>query len=255
MLRDMLHQKTFLTALLLMILPCLEAEAWVGTYRPRAMIDHTDTGSFSSSSPILLVDVDQPTTTYWLDAGITTLSTIRGYAHAGQVGESQGDANAKVDSIQIWGWKDSNGDGEATVADSKRPGGTTRWTRLAACDPNGDDADPDGNVLGWEVAAGSDSGSDLTGNLLQNGQTIAVIAGEPWILIVRVVDTSGFTNLHDVDGGGGIEQWDDGDTGNGIGSDVPGDKYTDKDGNTPGTSDARLADDEVVFTYIQRSAN
>jgi hypothetical protein len=257
-----LLQATLLLATVL-FLPDI-SQAWVGTYRPRAAIEYDSTiatavhGSpltFSQTTPTILEDVVQRQTNKWFASSVTSIATINGFAHSGQTGEAVGVANLKCDALQVWGWHDRNGDGKANIQDSRfRDGGTTKWILKYEIDPDSDDAGiADGNVIGWEVAAGANSTSDYHSNLLQNGSTITVASGEAWIFIIRVVDTSGFTNLYDIDGGGGTEQWDDGDTGNGIGSDIPGDKYVDSNGNTPETSDARIEDDEVVFIYVRRS--
>ena len=71
------------------------------------------------------------------------------------------------------------------------------------------------------------------GDLLQ-GHAITLKPGESWLLLIRVVDISGNTNL--MTEVGGAERWDSG-IPDGPGSGVAADRYLDCKGNTPGTTD------------------
>jgi hypothetical protein len=111
-----------------------------------------------------------------------------------------------------------------------------------------------GNVVGWEVSTGAPDTTSAWDDVIQtsNGGTAVTVApGESWLFLIRVVNTYGDTNLMDTVSG--TEQWDNGDTSDGIGSDVVGEQFIDANGNTPGTSDGRVDDADIVWTYINES--
>jgi len=110
-------------------------------------------------------------------------------------------------------------------------------------------------VVGWEVAVGAPNTASAYADIQQTangGTAITRTENQAVIYIIRVTNTSGDTNLFDA--AGGTEQWDNGDTSDGIGSDVPTDKYIDFNGNSPGTSDARINDDAVVSDYRPKAS-
>ena len=105
-------------------------------------------------------------------------------------------------------------------------------------------------MVGYEVAWPPPAihTSTWQGDLLQ-GNTIPLKPGESWLLLIRVVDISGNTNL--MAALAGLEQWDNGVV-DGVGSDVITDRFLDSDGNTPGQADGRIEDDDVVWLYVPR---
>ena len=241
------------------------AEGWIETrppagaieYRPdQAVVLHGSAEPFNKDAPVLVLDVEPGDAAHRLGAGVSALAVIRGYFHAGHAqGDGQAEANARVDRVQVWGWRDSDGDGAATLEDAKvadPAARTTRWVKLWEGDPNGDDpAVPDVDVVGWEVSAEDPiPTSTWQGDVLQGTGTLAIAPGESWLLLIRVIDLNGNTSL--MAALGGTEAWDNGDTSDGIGTDVPADKYLDADGNTPGTSDGRVEDEDVVWVYRPR---
>ena len=202
---------------------------------------HGSSESFNKTAPILLHDVFPGSGTYWLSKTVTQLSTLRGYAHIGGLGGSQQQANANVTLIQIWGWLDTNGNGQADEKDT-----TTAWEKLTELTPS----TGNGNVVGYEIAWPPPAihTSTWQGDLLQ-GNTIPLKPGQSWLLLIRVVDISGNTNL--MAALAGLEQWDNG-LADGVGSDVITDRFVDSNGNTPETTDGRIEDDDVVWLYVPR---
>jgi len=206
---------------------------------------HGSAESFSKTTPILLNDVQSGDGTYWLSKTVTGLSTLRGYAHVGGSHHAgQAFANGLVTHIQIWKWADSNGNGRADEGDD-----ATQWTKVVELKPSADE----GNVVGYEIdnpiPEGEPETSTWQGDLLQ-GRTIELTPGKSFLLLIRVVDTAGNVNL--MDALDGTEQWDNGVTNDLIGSDVAADKYIDADGNTPGQTDGRVADKQIVWVYVNR---
>ena len=201
---------------------------------------HGQAEAFSKTAPILLHDVQPGDGTYWLAGSVTQLTTLRGYAHIGLEGMTQQEANYNVLLIQIWGWRDDNGDGA-----------TTEWVKLVELQPAAGDGDGSGgDVVGHDVPYPLPAipTSTWQGDLLQ-GRTIPLKAGESWLLLIRVIDRSGNSNL--MAAVAGLEQWDNGAV-DGIGSDVTDDRLVDRDGNTPDTADGRIEDDDVVWVYVPR---
>jgi len=238
------------------------AWAWIDTrppvgaieYRPdQAIALHGSAETFDRDAPVLLRDIIPGDPNRRLGPDVSALTVIRGYFHAGHAqGDGQEQANARMARVQLWGWLDSDGDGAATVNDAKvadRAKRTTRWVKLWEAAPDGSDPNlPQVDVVGWQVDAGATiPTSTWQGDIFQSKGSVAVKAGESWLLLVRVIDINGNTNL--MDALGGTEAWDNGDTSDGVGTDVPGDKYLDANGNTPGAADARVADDAVVWVY------
>jgi hypothetical protein len=222
---------------------------WTTVYLPSAAIEYVAGVFDSEAAGGVLHDITAGDTSKWKDNSVSQFTTIIGYAHQGRTGLTQNQANANVTKIQIWGWLDSNGDGEATYADAYVIGNrTTRWTKLSELTPS----TGSGDVVGWEVGT-SDTTSEWA-DILQTasgGTAIDLGEGESWLLMVRVVDTAGNTNLMNMVGGS--EQWEDGTLGNGVGSEGMPDVYVDADGNTPGTADGRIEDDDVVWVYRPKS--
>lgn len=229
------------------------AFAHLTTYRPSAAIEYTG-GTFNkNASTGVLKDLVRGDTTYWFNSSVTSLSTIIGHAHIGQSGLTQTQANQRVSLIQIWGWRDTDGDGKATVNDARYGRRTTRWVLLSELHPSANGGDGSGgDVVGYDVVSSHDTSEwDDILQIGTEGVAIPLEKGESWLLLIRVIDTAGNSNLED--SVGGTEQWENGDTSDGIGSDVPSRKYLDEDGNTPGTSDGRIDDDDIVWIYVPRT--
>jgi hypothetical protein len=203
--------------------------------------------AFDKAHPVYLVDLAASDASHWLDSTVTQLTTLRGYAHMGIAGMTQQEANRNVLLIQIWGWRDTNGNGAADAKDT-----TTQWTKLSELTPSAIDGDGSGgNVVGWGISyppTPAITTSTWQGDILQ-GHTITLKPGESWLLLIRVVDISGNTNL--MAQVGGVEKWDSGIV-DGPGSGVAADRYVDCHGNTPGTTDARIKDQHVVWVYVAR---
>ncbi len=207
---------------------------------------HGEAEDFSKTDPTHLRDVEAGSGTYWLSGAVTELAALRGYAHIGSEGMTQQEANANVMLIQIWGWRDTNGNGAADDRDT-----TTEWKKLLELTPSANDGDGSGgNVVGYDIPYDVPAipTSTWQGDLLQ-GRTIPLKVGESLLLLIRVVDISGNVNL--MAQVAGLEQWDNG-VADGVGSDVGDDRYVDADGNTPGTTDGRIHDDDVVWLYVPR---
>jgi hypothetical protein len=159
---------------------------------------------------------------------------------------TQQEANRNVLLIQIWAWLDTNGNGAADAADTTR-----QWVKLVELKPSLNDGDGSGgNVVGWDIPYPPPAIETSTwqGDLLQ-GHAIGLQPGESWLFLIRVVDISGNTNL--MAQVGGVEKWDSGIV-DGPGSGVAADRYVDCHGNTPGTTDARIKDQHVVWVYVAR---
>jgi len=229
------------------LLACLITDCPVGAikYDPaEAIILHGSEETFDKRNPILLPGITPNDASAWFNSSVTQLTTLRGYAHAGRgAGNTQQSANRQVMLIQIWGWRDTNGDGQADAKDRNKV-----WVKLLELKPmqnNGDGSG--GNVVGWDIPtlAAAIQTSTWRGDLLQ-GRTLQLQPGRSWLLLIRVVDLMGNTNLMDVPGG--LEKWWDG-TEDGAGSGVEGDQYVDFSGNTPGTNDQRIKSRHVAWTY------
>jgi len=204
--------------------------------------------TFDETNPILSGGVQVRDGTYWFwktVTGIGGTNPFRGYAHLG--GANQSDADSRIASIQIWGWLDTNGNGQADAGDK-----TTEWVKLAELNPSAGN----GNAVGWQITQppsvigpnGVIETGDWMGDILQ-GLTINMKPGESWILLIRVVDTVG--NVSTMQGVGGPERWWSGVAG-GAGSEIAGDQYLDCNGNTPGSTDQRIKSKQVLWCYVQR---
>lgn len=207
---------------------------------------HGQAEAFNKETPTHLRDITDGLGTYWLNRDVGQITTLRGYAHIGVQGTTQRQANANVQLIQIWGWLDTNGNGVADARDT-----TTAWVKLVELHPSANGGDGSGgNVVGWGIAypPGAIQTSTWQGDLLQ-GRTIPIKPGESWLLLIRVVDIVGNTNL--MAAAGGLERWDNG-TEDGVGSDVTDERYVDSHGHTPGTSDGRIQDKHLVWVYCPR---
>lgn len=238
-------------ALTLLLGAALPALAHLNFFPPFAAIEynaaeaaslHGTAEAFNKATPILLHDLSPNDATYWFASTVTGLSTLRGYAHIGSSDLTQEQADAQVTLIQIWGWRDTNGNGAADAGDT-----TTQWVKLVELKPSLGD----GHVVGWQIGHDPTPAiktSTWRGDLLQ-GHTIPLKPGESWLLLIRVVDISGNTSLmQEVHG---LEQWWSGAPG-GPGSGVAGDQYIDCHGNTPGTTDHRVLDQQIVWVYVPR---
>ena len=208
-----------------------------------------------------------------LNPGVTTLSSIRGSAHAGYAGVDQNTANGRVVSVQIWGWRDSNGNGQADPGDALVPGDrTTKWVLLREYNPSLGQ----GNVVGWNVGTLDASGrwhhsptfprcTSALGDVLQKnaggsvggtGSGITINPKESWLLLIRVVDVNGYTNLQTTPG---EENWFNGDPSNPVGSGVPTDMYIDYSGKwcagAPAWKQGQQAipDESVVWVYAPKN--
>ena len=192
---------------------------------------------------------------YWLARGTTAINVLRGAAHNGNntVG-SLAEADARVAKIQIWAWRDSNGNGRADAGDADVRGvSTTQWILVSEVTPGMNGA----HVVGHEVLtppplAMPDCASSL-GDVLQasyGGTAIRVGAGQSWLLLIRVVSATeaGVTNLTC---NSGMENWDDGE---GNGSGVTTDKYIAADGKwcegSGKEGQQAVADQSIVWIYV-----
>ncbi len=257
--------KAFLTAAALVLAAAGAAFACFGTVPPFAAIKydaaeaavlHGQPEALDKAHPVLLLDVEANDASHWLESTVTQLTTLRAYAHAGfdwslypadpnapgAWDAAAANADARVSLIQIWGWKDTNGNGAADEKDT-----TTQWVKLFEITP----ATGDGHAVGWKLALDPLPAivtSTWQGDLLQ-GHAIPLKAGESWLLLIRVVDILGNTSL--MSEAGGAEKWDSG-IPEGPGSGVTEDRYVDHHGNTPGTADARIKDRHIVWVYVPR---
>lgn len=207
----------------------------------QAQAIHGSAEAFDKAAPIRLNDVTPNDATYWLARSVDSLTELRGYAHIGGLGLSQQEANANVTAIQIWQWADTNGNGAADDEDA-----TTQWQKVIEFNPSAGE----GDVVGYAITAPNPPQPTSTwrGDLLQD-RTIPLTAGGSTLLLIRVVDISGNTNL--MAEVAGLERWDNGAV-DGVGSDVVADRYVDSNGNTPGMTDGRMEDDDVVWLYVPR---
>lgn len=138
-------------AILILLMIPMTVRAWLGTNLPAAAIEYS-AGSWASdaSGGVLHDVVGSGDSTKWFDADVTSVASIIGYAHSGQSGLTQTQANARVTAIQIWGWLDTNGDGQATIADSRTGARTTKWVKLSELTPS--NASSSLSVSGQETA-------------------------------------------------------------------------------------------------------
>lgn len=207
---------------------------------------HGSAESFQKAAPVLLHDVAPGDASAWLAASVSKLTELRGYAHIGGAGLTQQQANANVTAVQIWKWADTNGNGAADAEDE-----TTEWQKVVELNPGSGGGDGSGgNVVGYDIGYPDPAHPTSTwrGDLLQ-GRTIPLARGLSVLLLIRVVDISGNTNL--MAQVAGLERWDNG-AADGTGSDVTDDRYLDANGHTPGTTDGRIQDDDVVWLYVPR---
>jgi len=207
----------------------------------QAQAIHGSAEAFDKAAPIRLNDVTPNDGSYWLARNVSALTELRGYAHIGGEGLTQQEANANVTAIQIWQWVDTNGNGAADDEDQ-----TPQWQKVIEFSPSAGE----GNVVGYAIGYPNpvQPTSTWRGDLLQS-RTIPLKTGRSTLLLIRVIDISGNTNLMaEITG---LERWDNGAV-DGIGSDVVADRYMDSDGNTPGMTDGRIEDDDVVWLYVPR---
>jgi len=186
---------------------------------------------------------------YWLARGTTAITILRGAAHNGHDGvSSQAEADARVAKIQIWAWRDTNGNGRADPGDT-----TTAWILVSEITPGANGA----HVVGHEVPQ---SHSPLmpncasgVGDVLQTGHggtAITVGPRQSWLFLIRVVSATeaGCTNLS---GDSGMENWDDG---SGNGSGVTTDRYIAADGKwcegSGKDGQQAIADHSILWIYI-----
>jgi len=230
------------------LLACLITDCPVGAIKydaDEAATLHGSAEAFDKRNPILLPGITPNNAAAWFSGSVTKLTTLRGYAHAGRgAGNTQQSANRQVMLIQIWGWRDTNGDGQADAKDR-----TKAWVKLHELKPSLNNGDGSGgNVVGWDIPtlAAAIQTSTWRGDLLQ-GRNFPLERGRSWLFLIRVVDICGNTNLMDVPGG--LEKWWDG-TDGGAGSGVDGDQYVDFAGNTPGTEDQRILSRHVAWGYV-----
>ena len=230
------------------LVACLITDCPVGAIKydaDEAVALHGSAEAFDKLNPILLPGITPGDASAWFNSSVTKLTTLRGYAHAGRgAGDTQQSANRQVMLVQIWGWRDTNGDGQADAKDR-----TKAWVKLVELKPmqsNGDGSG--GDVVGWDIPtlAAQIQTSTWRGDLLQ-GRNLPLERGRSWLLLIRVVDLMGNTNLMDVPGG--LEKWWDG-TEDGAGSGVDGDQYVDFAGHTPGTNDQRILSRHVAWVYV-----
>ena len=229
------------------LLACLITDCPVGAIKydaDEATTLHGSAEAFDKLNPILLPGITPGDAAAWFNSSVSKLTTLRGYAHAGRgAGTTQQSANRQVMLVQIWGWRDTNGDGQADAKDRNKV-----WVKLLELHPSKNNGDGSGgNVVGWDIPTltAAIKTSTWRGDLLQ-GRELPLRQGRSWLLLIRVVDLMGNTNLMDVPGG--LEKWWDGTEG-GAGSGVDGDQYVDYAGNTPGTGDQRILSRHVVWVF------
>jgi hypothetical protein len=195
---------------------------------------------YDASSPAtvtIYVNGDAPTVTYTAQSIVSSLSNIdQGFI--GGTASGVNDFTSRIDEVAIYA-------GTKLTANQVQSHYDAGLGRVLAFG---------GDAVGWEVSTGAPDTTSAWGDVIQTangGTAIAVAGGESWLFLIRVVNTYGDTNLMDTVSG--TEQWDNGDTSDGIGSDVVGEQFIDANGNTPGTSDGRVDDADIVWTYINES--
>ena len=206
----------------------------------------------------------------WLLKGGTEIAYLKGVAHAGHLDPAVSDQaaqDARVTSIEIWGWRDGDGDGRASPADANAHDPAARcscWTLLSQLCPASGSAY--GHAVGGSVcvpytapAAGADPNFTLktgkVGDVLQAGtwemaQAIPIGEHESWLLLIRIQVQDGWTNLMGLDG---VERWWNGVSGGGsVGSGTAGDQYLDSTGKYATGAKAgqqAVPDDAIVWVY------
>jgi hypothetical protein len=135
-----------------------------------------------------------------LPPGTTQLTSVLATANCGPAPSGlQADANALLSGVQLWVWHDAEGSGgSSAAADGANPGG---WTLLQT----------GYTALGWQGQAQSQDGG-TPGELLTAGPVTLPAAGanQRYLLLLRVVSATGYTNLMAVNGfgtAGGPEIW------------------------------------------------
>jgi hypothetical protein len=110
------------------------------------------------------------------------------------VNNLQSEANARLSSVEVWCWRDADGSGGSSVSGSAANSGS--WTRLWSA--------TGANVvaLGWNgQAQGVDGGTP--GELLTAPLTLpAAGQNQRYVLLLRVVAATGFSNLMPTNGAG-----------------------------------------------------
>jgi len=249
--------RKIITLLLVLSMLVSPAYGWLGVSLPYGAINLTSYSggggpAFAKNfSGGVLYSATPNSATYWLDNSVASLTQIIGAAAGSEAaGANQALANSHITAIQIWGWRDLNGDGEVTIADGvpNRAGETTTmWTKLSEITP----VSAVGDAVAWltPYPAMGDLGDVL--QVSEGGTAIPLGIGESWILMIRVVATTGDTNL--MDSAGGTEQWENGDTSDGVGSDLMSDTFVTYAGHTPTTSDGRLP--AISLSWVLRPKN
>lgn len=219
--------------------------AWVGTNTPVGIIEDSEDTFDPSAVNGILQDVTAGDASKWLANSVSSLTKIKGAAHAGQTGIDQATADARVTNVQIWSVRLGHGQTQFDNTTVLK-GGESRWTKVGELTPS----TGSGHVVGWLVDTSAPGTWSSLGDLCQSIITVNLASGQTYLLLIRVIDTTGVTNLYD--SVGGSEKWENGDSSDSIGSNVPTDKYVDSKGNSPGTSDARLPARAIVCIYRPR---
>jgi hypothetical protein len=137
--------------------------------------------------------VSCPSGVVTLPPGTTQLTSVLATAHCGAGADGlQDGADARLSRVELWCWHDADGSGgSSTAADGANPGG---WTLLQTSS----------TALGWQgQAQGLDSGTPA--ELLARPVTLpAAGPNQRYVLLLRVVGTTGYTNLMPVNGDGTV---------------------------------------------------
>jgi hypothetical protein len=198
----------------------------------------------------------------WFEQGKVTFTYLKGYAHCGDISIPQTSRDKRIEAIQIWGWHDTNGDGLANVADANTAEGVPKceqWTLLHEIKPATVSGHAVGGNIPWTTGIHewpNDAGE--LGDLLQCDITgtdpLTFQPRESWLLLLRVVDVNGNTNL--MNGvAGATEVWYNGDSGDPVGSLSDDDKYIGYNGlysDGPKLGEWAVADDVVVWIYCPK---
>jgi hypothetical protein len=128
-----------------------------------------------------------------LPPGTTQLTSVLATAHCGPGATNlQSEADARLSSVELWCWHDADGcGGSNAAADGANPGG---WTLLQTSY----------TALGWQgQAQGFDGGTPA--ELLISPVTLPTAGpNQRYLLLLRVVAATGYTNLMAVNGDGTV---------------------------------------------------